>query len=578
MAIFLAGVVLAPLLIQGAYYPAIFLTAAIILSCSALLKKQRRPPGCERLLWGIAGLYLIASLVNGYASDSLAQACLPLTCALFLYLYNGFSVSEKSFMLRVIILGGGILAGFSILAFCGTVYFPGAAASHRLQSTFQYANAAGSWFAALAILAQDYADVRIRKFLIPVITALFLTQSVGAISLYIAVQILRIWKNREKSVWYKSALAHILGGIFALGFYFITGWIAWLPVLLMYFVGGYWEKSLPFIQKLKPGWLMVPAAGTAITLAIFSRRFSSSLLTFVERLVQISDGLRVIAAHPFWGVGAGNWGILYPYYQSAQYTSTVIHSSIIQTGVDSGIFAMAAAVIFLICAWKNKKCGLSETYAAGLLIAHSFLDFTMQFFPIAALLLAILFAGEGFTDSASTGPAGRYHFPHIISLLTVILCLTLFYGQLQYRFMARQAQTSDWNAVVDTYEQNEILFGENKAARNIYIRALYYSGGPHKVIDFTEKIGGLTAEEVLLQAQALQQIGEQDRACHLLLEQLAQQIYRVGLFEETARLLLDWKADTEYLRIYNKIADTANSSQTILGACKGDQVYIEHIY
>lgn len=570
---FLASVVLASVLIQGGFYPTIFLGAACILACAAFLGKNRKFDGCEWLLWGLAGLYLLASLAKGYAFDSLGKACLPAACALFLLLYRGLSAVKKARALRIILLSGGLFAGVAILAFCGIVPLSGAVISHRLQFTFQYANAAGSWFAALSLCAQDSEDSRVRRLFPLFATALFLTQSVGALGLYFLLQLVRFWRRRKEPLWQETILIHAVSGGFAIAFYSAAGWITVILLALLYMAGWYWEVLLRIGRQLRLQWVALLAGTAAGVAVLLSQRFSSSLQTLVERIVQILDGLRIIAAYPLLGIGAGNWENFYPYYQSAQYTSAVVHSSIIQIGVDAGIFAIILAVAFLAFAWRRKARNAAEALAVYLLTVHSLLDFTMQFFPINALLLMLLFAGE------EPLPPTQKKVPlrQPICLVFGALCAILLYGQMQYKQIAYKIQAQDWKAVTEAYERRQILFGQSPAVRSFYIQALYSCGDLCGIEEVMATVPVPRAEEILFQAQALQQSGKQEDACRLLLEQLERQLYRVSLFERTKRLLLEWGVEDAWLEAYNRIANRANESQTVLGTLKGDQIYIEQI-
>lgn len=573
MGILLAGMILVSVLIQGGFYPTIFLGASCILAGTALFAKTRKLDYCDWFIWGLAGLYLIASLVNGYASESLGQACLPGACALFLLLYRNLSAAKKAGLQKTVLLGGGLFAGIALLAFCDIVPLSGAVISHRLQFTFQYANAAGSWFAALALLAQENKDSRIRRLFLPLVATLLLTRSVGALGLYFLLQLIRLWQRRKEKLWQEAVLTHVISTGFAVALYFVNGWMAVAVLILLFVAGWYWEVLLGIGRKFHLEWVSLLAGGLGVMSALLSQRFSSGLRTFAERLVQIWDGLHIIAAHPLWGIGAGNWEEVYPCYQSAQYASTVVHSSMIQIGVDAGIFAIILATVFLAFAWRQTGRNSSESLAAGLLVAHGLLDFTMQFFPIDAILLMLLFAGE----EPAPAEQKRSFLYHSNAFVLGVLCVILLYGQTQYKQIAYQAQAEEWEAVCENYERQQPLFGQSPTVRNLYVRALYNSGDLRGVIEATEGIPNVRTEEFLFRAQALRQLGRQDDACRLLLEQLKRRLYQVRLFERTAQLLQEWDADTAWLDAYNQIVDQANGSQTILGALKGDQVHIDSI-
>lgn len=562
----LAIIILASVLVQGGFYPTIFLGAALLLSLLSLPGRIRRLDRCDGALWGLAGAFLLASLANGYASQSLSQACLPGACAVFIYLYRGLPERKKAGVLRVLLLGSGVLAGAAVLAFCGVLPLAGAVSSRRLQFTFQYANAAGSWFAVTALLAQDGRESR--RFLMPMLSALFLTRSVGALGLYAVFQLVRLWRRREERLWPETVLSHVTAAVFAAAFFFADGWLS-IPLLAaLYAAGWYWERLQPLAQRVHLQWAALLAGGAGVAAALFSQRFSAGLRSLAERLVQILDGLRAIAAHPLLGLGAGNWETAYPYYQSAQYSSTVVHSSVIQIGVDAGIFAVILAAAFLLLAWRR---GRGRRMEAGFLALHSLLDFTMQFLPIALLLLVLLFAGE------ESAPDGKKNAWRLLPLSFGFLCAVLLWSQMEYKQLAYGVQTQSWEAVAERYEHRRSLFGGSPAARSAYLQALYGQGDLRGVLEAAEGAENLRLEELALYARALRELEGEEAACTLLLGVLEEQIYRVSLFEQTAALFREWEVDAAWRERYDRLADRANDSQTILGSLKGDQVYIEHI-
>lgn len=249
----LAAAILLPVLVQGGFYPTAFLIPGAALAGAGALRRGRALERGERALWALALLYLLASLVRGYSASSLAQACLPACCGAFLYLYLSLSQREKGRLLDWVALASGLFAGIAILAFCGVVPLTGAVSARRLQFTFQYANAAGSWFAAAALLAQDREEARARRMTLPCVTALLLTRSMGALALYGILQLIRFWRRR--ALWGELVLTHaaavLLAGAFLLG----EGWLCLPGLALLYGLGWYQDRLIPAALGWKLHWL-----------------------------------------------------------------------------------------------------------------------------------------------------------------------------------------------------------------------------------------------------------------------------------------------------------------------------------
>lgn len=559
----LAAAILLPILVQGGFYPTAFLIPGAALAGAGALRRGRALEWGERALWALALLYLLASLARGYSASSLAQACLPACCGAFLYLYLSLSQREKGRLLDWVALASGLFAGIAILAFCGVVPLTGAVSARRLQFTFQYANAAGSWFAAAALLAQDREEVRARRMTLPCVTALLLTRSMGALALYGILQLVRLWRRR--ALWGELVLTHaaavLLAGAFLLG----EGWLCLPGLALLYGLGWYQDRLIPAALGWKLHWLGLIAGGAGAAVILASRWRGA--LTFVERLVQIIDGLGAVARYPLLGVGAGNWSRYCPLFQSAQYSSTLIHSGPVQIGVDAGVLAVALAAAVMVLGWRRRGRSQAESLACLLLAGHSLLDFTLQFLPIDLLLLALLFVGEG------PERRDRRLGPRAALLGTAVLCAGMLFGQMQYKSLVYACRAGDWEAASVRYEGGP--FGASGEARELYLQACYGLGRLDRILEETGPLDPLSTQELLYRAQALWGLGREDEACRLLLTQLEGQLYNVALFTETRNFFTGWGVGPEYRAEYDRIAALSNGSWTALGTLKGDQIEIE---
>lgn len=576
MELLLALTTLGTALVQGGYFPTVFLLAALAAACGLLFTRCPADPGRTWWAWALAGWYLCAALRWGYRSDSLAQAFLPAGCALFFTACCGLSPADRSRYFSHILLGSGALAVLSLLAFSGVLPFHGAVTAHRLQGTFQYANAAGSWFAAMALLAQDCPDARCRKLTMVHITALFLTRSTGALALYAAMEILRIFLRRKEGVWADCVLQHGAALAFAALLFFLPGWPVLPALALLGLLSWRWERLAALGARLHLQWACLALGAAAAVAVLLSPRFSTSLGTFVERIVQMKDGLGAMLRHPVFGLGAGSWALLSPYYQSAQYSASVIHSSPVLIGVDAGLPAAALAAGLVVSGWRRGGRSLSQSLAAALLILHSVLDFTMRFYPLATLLLALLSAGAG-RDAPQTPRQRSLPFHRAGAAACALLSLWLLAGELETKQLNARVNAGDWAGAAACYQDRRWLFGDSRKARGAYLYALYGAEDRQGVLSAAQGAQDLSLDELLLQAQAMEELGDREGACTLLLEQLEQRLYQVELFQATAERFRLWEVEEDTIDAYNRLADRANDSQTFLGALKGDQVYIDKI-
>ncbi len=574
MAYLIGCILLFAALPQGGFFPSVFLLSGI-LSALISLKGKNAPCVAELLLFAFAVVYGAASLFSGYSSQSLAQAMLPMSCVLLLRGFVNLPLPKRETVLNVVLVGGGIFAVIALLAFADILPILGAVTQNRLQFPFQYANASGAFYGALILIAQDRKHRAASLVLLPLTVALFLTRSVGALGIYLILQVVRLLLNRKsnRALWKRTLLIHTLALVFAGGIFLLNG-IAALPLILGVALTGIWvEPILGVAEKCKFHWISLIGFGGALVLAFTSNRFARGMATFAERLVQIHDGLTIFARFPLTGIGAGNWSHVYPRYQSAQYVSTVVHSGPIQFAVDGGIFAVILPVVALVLVLRHGNRPRSVTLAACMLLLHSFGDFTLQFFPLTSLLLILLFFGE---KPHPMGNKGK----HLLRLgclacalvFTVLLLCEQFNKKLVY-----EGQLGQWDAVVDDYRQWKPLLGDHSEANTMYLQALYITGDHEAVIEAAKATAYLTTPGLLLHAKSLYCSNRADEAYTLLLDQLERQPYQVGLFEDVATLLTAWEADEVYLRRYDQIVQTANDNKNSLGDLLGNQVQIDRI-
>jgi len=341
---FLAVLACAAVVVQGGYFPAFFLWAGAALGASLLVNRRRLL--LPRPMWALGALalwQLLAALVNRGGLDSLSQASLPLVCWLYGLALLSLSGEERRQVLVWAARFGCVAAGAAIFVFLlellGFPLLPGAVTAKRLQFTFQYANAAGSWFAALLLLRGELKDRWLDRLWPVLAAALLLTRSVGAIALCLILQaaVLLLERRRDPKVWLSC------GGLALAG---------------------------------------VLAAGS---------RALQALGTLAERLVQSADALKGMAASPLFGYGAGNWGEVKAAFQSYDYRAQVVHNSYAQAGVEGGFPAalLLAGAVILALLWLRGRSG-AHWGAALMLPLHAVMDFTLCFFSIDALALAIL--------------------------------------------------------------------------------------------------------------------------------------------------------------------------------------------
>ena len=548
----LCGLVLASSMVQGGYFHTVFLVAGLLLAVRCIPIK-RRLTTAEIALWALSALYLMTALLNGYSSDSLAQACLPGAVAASLYCYEALEQENKELVLRVLAYVSVGFVCIGIPALCGVWDISGAVTARRLQFPFQYANAAGSWYAALALLRQGDEQKKTRWDVLPLQTALFLTRSLGALGLYGIAELAVVFRERKTPArWQAIVISNAFSAAFAVGFYLLRGWWAILLLAAM-FRAGVWERKLCEIaRKIHLHWLLLAAGAAAIYPIFRSGRVVEGLLTFTERLYQIRDGARIIAEHPLTGIGAGRWEYLYPYWQSARYVTTVVHSSIIQMGVDAGVLAIVLGAGFALIAWRSKNRLRQASMAALLLLVHSLLDFNFQFYPVCCLTVFLLCSGEA-TVSEKANAQPRWLTTVKVSF--AVLCVVLLAAEMNYKQLVYSNAAGDWTGALARYETCDKLFGTNPAARKSAAYAAYWIGDRKRCLALTDIEELLDTEAVILHAEALRSEENTDTAEQYLLDIMERRQYQRGLYQLGGDALQRWDAGEEALLRYRQIEE-----------------------
>lgn len=574
MYLFCGGIVVTAVL-QGGFYPGTFLVAAIFFAVVSSIGRRIPLRKTEKALWILAGWYLLAAMANGWDLSAVSQACLPGSVAVALCCAGQLTKNQRQEALRVLTTISAVLAGIGILAFGNVFSIVSATTARRLQFPFQYANAAGSWFAAMSLLAQWDREETERSWpLILLQTALFLTRSVGACGLYVLAEFANIFHRRkEPECWQTILITNGVSACFAAGFYlFQKPWATVALCVLLASMAYFLPRLLRLGRQLQMHWVTLIGIFAVATLMGGGRLFRS-LATFAERLYQIKDGLRIATAYPVFGVGAGNWAYVYPVFQSAEYSSTVVHSGPIQVAVDAGFPALLLLAVFFTLAWRAGKRPFPIAVTALLLSVHSLFDFGLQFFPVAVLTGFLLLFGVD--EEISSTSKRRVVTQKIVLSLFAILCIVLLIGIWQSKQMTAASQRKEWSNALEQYDASKGWFGESQSVKVAATNAAAQLGKWDRVLTLTESNREKAVRNILLRATALRMTHGEKAGCQYLLDELERRPYQTDFYEATARLLIQWHAGTKIRERYNALAEQFNRSENILTRLQGSaRVYI----
>lgn len=495
------------LLLQGGYNLAIsYIASVFLLSIIVIDRSGFEVLNCQRntCLAVVVILGLISSFACGYGSYSLAH--LAPYCMLLSSSIVFTSVDDLDFKWLI----GGLRyicfissAAATLLFFVFPSFF-GYVSAGRLQAFFQYANTAAVWFALSFLLLLDSPLFTKIDCLVPFI-ALALTRSVAvALLFFFSLMIYLILENRS--------MASLLLTISAL-----------VLMLCIY--------------------------------DMMSGRIVESVQTFIERIIQIYDGLRLAGSSPFIGIGPGAWRQSYRFVQSAQYSANVIHCGYLQILLDGGIFALAAFLWFcitrIICIFKERSnIPHSSFVVAGivLMLLHFMVDIDIQFAFIDLLLVLFLSRGNK-KYSIKELPFG---FPNWANKGCLLLCLSIIFGLTTI--------TCYRSYLIEVGDRGPSCFEKDPEVTENYLLRLCDEGEYASVVDAADslRLRSEPSELQLLKIGSLYCMDMRDDAEECLLELIDMQEKNVDLYK-TATAYFDYYGISNEGRIrLTRIENQAN--------------------
>lgn len=484
-----AGIFFLSVCIQGGYFPAciVFIGLAECILYAAVKPRIKLGILCPMLIFSL--WYVFCTVKAGIVLEYASKALLPTVAAMFYTIVISIDKRLKEKLLICVIKFSIGLAVASII-FC-TASSISSGALERALFPFQYSNACGIYFAVLIILSKECNDKLIIRGKIVFYITLILAQSVGAIILAVAAELIYS-RNKKK-------LIIIIAGI------------------------------------------------TIFALCLYPRIYQSAG-TFIERLLQIRDGLSCIAKNPVFGIGGGRWQELKNIYQSGFYEAVLIHSSIIQIGVDAGV-AGILLFFWMICALIRKSLPLSKKHCIcmGIFLVHSCMDISMSFLGLNLLMILILTQTTG--DGKDRIYIGRVYVA--VALIALAAFGSSEYGLLQTKAIDKYFNNREYSKVIQKYEADSLL-QSSVNARLSYLKALYNTHQYEKAAETIDRFDYKTTDMLILRAWC--------SSGSYLTEVLSKQKYNRQIYRE-----IEEGDDTDLKYQANTILDEAINSMSDLG-------------
>lgn len=403
------------LLFQGGFDDSIWSLAGMAAAAFLILKAKKRPLApIVLLLLSMALVYCVAMFYHGLTFEALAAVNRVVVAFLILMVFYNMEADVDN----TIIITGMVAAGIGLAAFSGIFHWDGAVSARRLQSTFQYANTAGLFFAVAAFIAYRHDKKRPYAFVFE--TAMLLTQSVGAIAVYIIGWVVfAVIKRSKVSCFICSFMLALVSAALVFGAVYVIQIppLGILPPLIVFVVWKKYPQLFAAVaQKKFILWIgagLLPAVGAVLIMT----RGLRPIATYIERIIQSMDGINIMRRYPF-GLGPGGWPFYFTQYQSAPYDVSIIHNGYVGMGVDAGFLVIIPVLVLLVYWFKHQKWGRSSVCVVMILL-QAFMDIPFSFL-IIVIVLAML-AAKGVPE---TWPMPAYM--RLAFIVPVALCALVF--------------------------------------------------------------------------------------------------------------------------------------------------------
>ena len=235
---------------------------------------------------------------------------------------------------------------------------------------------------------------------------------------------------------------------------------------------------------------------------------------------------------------------------------TVVHSSLMQVMLDAGVLGLgllvAACVLGIRGLWqdlhrpKSSAWSASQLACVAFLLAHSLVEFDLQFCSLACLL-AVLVSGPTsprILQPKAANDTGESHAKRSVStnIAVGVMCLVLCVpasgmgllcaaGQ---EAMEHANQTDDYQSSVRIFESVS-LAQPDVAAQEKYVEANFMLGQLPRVTSTYDKLPAPTARSVLYAAVSYSLMGKKSEATQALTMRLKQTPYDEDLLEGAQR-------------------------------------------
>lgn len=591
-------------LLQGGYFSLATCAAGVVVSLvagiAALRKARRRQPVSivPLLLAGLALSYFASTLTHGATLTTLAETGAWAATAGMAFLAVIQNAQQRAKTLRLIAWFGVVtsVAGVLVCAHLLPVY--GGMVEDRLQLTFQYANAAAIWYGACLFLCLLSPDAWLRAVACLPALALLLTQSGGALLVFVIVAIvLGIgWARAGEWGTLLLSLAHgaFAAALFALAL--VLGKVMQPAAALVLLPAAFGCRafhaheqdiqSRPDTARICRVLVAALVIFVLVACAVLHDRVGDAFATLVERFYHMRDGVALWLTSPLLGIGPNCWQFRYQDIQSAQYYTTVVHSSYVQALVDAGLLGLG--FLLAACAAGAKALaadpsadegwGQAEFVAVVLVLGHSLIDFDLQFGSIALLVAFLLCGPTGESLASQKSPRrglAKGLAAGLASLLVCVpLCVVGFLCDASSTALTAANTTGDYEAFERMY-LGSTLAQADPAATSEYLAVLYAEGRYSEVVTEYARLATPSDGDAIYDILSNYALGDSLTAGEVLVQKMERQPYNREFFRSARTIIDTYGLNSSLVARYNAAVDRANALALEASKLLPEQEYVD---
>ena len=553
---------------------------SLVAGIAALRKARRRQPIpiAPLLLAGLALSYFASTLTHGATLTTLAETGAWAATAGMAFLAVIQNAQQRAKTLRLIAWFGVVTSVAGVLVCDRLLPVYGGMVEDRLQLTFQYANAAAIWYGACLFLCLLSPDAWLRAFACLPALALLLTQSGGALLVFVVVAVVLGIGWARAGEWGKLllSLAHgaFAAALFALAL--VLGKVMQHATALVLLPAAFGCRafhaheqdiqSRPDTARICRVLVAALVIFVLVACAVLHDRVGDAFATLVERFYHMRDGVALWLTSPLLGIGPNCWQFRYQDIQSAQYYTTVVHSSYVQALVDAGLLGLGLLVA---------ACAAGTTALLG----HSLIDFDLQFGSIA-LLVAFLLCGPAGEAPVSQKPAwpnglAKGLAAGLASLLVCVpLCAVGFLCDASSTALTAANTTGDHEAFERMY-LGSTLTQADPAATSEYLAVLYAEGRYSEVVTEYARLATPSDGDAIYDILSNYALRDSLTAGEVLVQKMERQPYNREFFRSARTIIDTYGLNSSLVARYNAAVDRANALALEASKLLPEQEYVD---